>query len=400
MQVLIRAEIPDDREAIQRVQRLAFGRADEGWLVEALCAGGNVRVSLVAEIGGAVIGHILFSKLPIITINSDTSQRLQSECRLSGLALAPLAVLPDYQRRGIGSQLVRRGLELCREQGHSIVIVLGPQDFYRRFGFDSELARGLASPFSGRESCMAMELVAGTLNGVVGVVQYPPPFTRSGADESTDQKPGFVTPLNLVRGRVTVATGDGWSVSTEGYREDFNCCYSEGEEKKLKLNAYFVGNVVTLSLCQWRWDGAIGETELIDRDKRVLIIKRLVASVHPMFGLFTTTDTEPLEVEAGLRTPSKKTEVAGFALSDIGSVAQVDDSHVRFTRGHTTLTLPIEFSQTSDSQERAEIRYADLQHWDPPHHEFRLQSSEQSLVIRKLTEFVRTQRHCPLLVRK
>jgi putative acetyltransferase len=164
--LLIRIETPADQEGIRKVNRLAFGRDDEASLVDALRNGGYVRSSLVAEIDRQIVGHVLFSELPIL---SETAT-------FPALALAPMAVLPEYQRQGIGSELIRRGLETCREQRHRIVIVLGHPDFYRRFGFASELARRLNSPFSGKESFMAMELVAGALNGVSGKVQYPPPF--------------------------------------------------------------------------------------------------------------------------------------------------------------------------------------------------------------------------------
>jgi putative acetyltransferase len=87
-----------------------------------------------------------------------------------------MAVLPDFQRRGIGSKLVEAGLEACRKQGHKIVVVLGHPDFYPRFGFSAELAQPLKSPFGGGEAWMAMELVPGALEGVVGRVEYPPPF--------------------------------------------------------------------------------------------------------------------------------------------------------------------------------------------------------------------------------
>ena len=71
---------------------------------------------------------------------------------------------------------MRRGLEVCKEQGHRIVVVLGHPQFYPRFGFSSKLASALASPFGGGDSWMAVELVPGALNGVAGRVQYPPPF--------------------------------------------------------------------------------------------------------------------------------------------------------------------------------------------------------------------------------
>jgi putative acetyltransferase len=77
-------------------------------------------LSLVAEQAGRLVGHILFSDLPIIT----------GEGTVPALALAPMAVLPEFQNQGIGSALVRSGLEACRQQGHRIVVVLGHAHFY------------------------------------------------------------------------------------------------------------------------------------------------------------------------------------------------------------------------------------------------------------------------------
>src|SRR4051812_4691802 len=126
MSPVIRPERPTDHDAIREVNRLAFGGEDEARLVAALRDGGYVRVSLVAEEGGRVVGHVLFGDLPIVTAGG-TFQAL-------ALTLAPLAVLPSHQRRGIGSLLVREGLRACREAGHRIVVVLGHPDFYPRFG--------------------------------------------------------------------------------------------------------------------------------------------------------------------------------------------------------------------------------------------------------------------------
>jgi putative acetyltransferase len=167
---LIRPETAAEYEAIRRVNRLAFGQDDEARLVNAHRDGGYVRASLVAEQGGQVVGHILFSDLPIVT----------EAGTVPALALAPMAVLPAFQRRGIGSALVRRGLDLCRAQGHRIVNVVGHPHFYPRFGFSSKLASVLASPFGGGNYFMAVELVPGALDGVTGRVQHPPPFETCG----------------------------------------------------------------------------------------------------------------------------------------------------------------------------------------------------------------------------
>jgi putative acetyltransferase len=166
MSILVRPESTADHEAIRHVNRLAFGQDDETRLVDALRDGGYVRVSLVAERAGRIVGHILFSDLPIIT----------GAGTVPALALAPMAVLPQFQNQGIGSALVQKGLEACRQKGHRIVVVLGHTDFYPRFGFSPKLASHLESPFSGSDSFMAVDLVPGALDDMAGQVQYPPPF--------------------------------------------------------------------------------------------------------------------------------------------------------------------------------------------------------------------------------
>ena len=161
----IREEQPGDEPAIREVNRRAFGGDEEAVLVDALRAGGHVIASLVAVEAGAVVGHILFSPLPI-----EAADRT-----IPAAALAPMAVLPEHQRRGIGSALIRRGLELCREHGCSAVVVVGHPDYYPRFGFSAELAAHLHAPFSG-PAFMALEFTPGTLAGSNGTVRYAPPF--------------------------------------------------------------------------------------------------------------------------------------------------------------------------------------------------------------------------------
>ena len=165
MNLKVRPENAGDLEAVRDVNRLAFGREDEARLVDALRAGGFMRLSLVAEEGGRVVGHLLFSDLPI-----ETEQGM-----VHALALAPLSVLPARQRQGIGTLLVREGLRLCAERGHRVVVVLGHSAYYPRFGFSARLAERLKAPFAG-ESFMALELAPGALQGAVGEVRYPPPF--------------------------------------------------------------------------------------------------------------------------------------------------------------------------------------------------------------------------------
>ena len=167
MTILIRRELPKDRDAIRSVNQAAFGNDAEANLVDALRDGGFVAVSLVAEIDGKVVGYIMFSR---VMISGKTGI-------LESLSLAPMAVLPEFQRQRIGSKLVTVGLATCRALGHKIAVVLGHPEFYLRFGFSSELARPFESPFGGGEAWMALELVPKALEGVEGRVEYSSPFT-------------------------------------------------------------------------------------------------------------------------------------------------------------------------------------------------------------------------------
>ena len=163
--VTIRDERDGDQGEIGRINRLAFGGDDEARLVVALRDGACVRTSLVAEIDGKIIGHILFSELQIVSPQDS----------IPALALAPLAVLPEWQRQGVGSVLVRRGLDACRARGHRIVFVLGHPEFYPQFGFSAEAARKFETVYAGG-AFMVAELVPGALAGASGSVRYAPPF--------------------------------------------------------------------------------------------------------------------------------------------------------------------------------------------------------------------------------
>jgi len=169
--VSLREETPQDHAAIREVNRLAFGGEGEARLVDQLRADGFVIASLVAVEGVQVVGHILFSQ---VFIESGSGL-------IGAAALAPMAVRPERQRRGIGSALVRYGLEVCGQRGASIVIVLGHPGYYPRFGFSSQLAKRLRSPFADHpdftaEAWMALELVPGALDGVAGTVRFPDAF--------------------------------------------------------------------------------------------------------------------------------------------------------------------------------------------------------------------------------
>jgi len=162
---LIREEIPDDYAAVRELNRTAFEGEAEGQLVDRLREDGAVVVSLVAVEGCEIVGHILFSDLVV-----ETDQAV-----LHAVSLAPMAVAPKFQRRGIGSALMRHGLAVCRERGRSVVVVLGHPEYYPRFGFSTELAKNLRGPYSG-DAWMALELIPDALDGVQGTVRYPKAF--------------------------------------------------------------------------------------------------------------------------------------------------------------------------------------------------------------------------------
>ena len=161
----IRDETEADHAAVARLHRLAFRSGAEARLVDALRRSGAAVVSLIAECGsgGAVVGHVLLSRL---------------EAPERALALAPLAVLPDHQRRGVGSALARAALARARQGGWAAVFVLGDPAFYGRFGFSAEAALGYASPYAG-EHFQAAPLGPEPLPGV-GAVVYPVPFAALG----------------------------------------------------------------------------------------------------------------------------------------------------------------------------------------------------------------------------
>lgn len=166
--VTVRSETASDWPSIRRLNEAAFGTSEEADLVEALRRDGAVVSSLIAEVDGRIVGHILFSRMFIAGAAE----------RTSAVALAPMAVAPAFQRQGIGSALVRRGLGSLRESSERIVIVVGHAAYYPRFGFSRERAARLEHPFP-PNVFMALELQPGALDGVRGRVEYPAAFAIS-----------------------------------------------------------------------------------------------------------------------------------------------------------------------------------------------------------------------------
>lgn len=163
----IRAQTDDDLDAIRAVNDAAFGGAAESDLIDRLRADDLVIASLVAVEYGEIVAHILFSELEVVSNDQ--------KCRIRAAALAPMAVAPTHQRLGIGSELVRQGVEKCKENGIEAVVVLGHEKFFPRFGFSAETAECLKSPFSG-PFFMVLPLKSGIFDEFEGNVIYPDAF--------------------------------------------------------------------------------------------------------------------------------------------------------------------------------------------------------------------------------
>jgi putative acetyltransferase len=163
----IRAETPEDAVQVRRINELAFGQPAEADLVDRLRQACADSLSLVAEDEG-VVGHILFTPVVIES----------GERRVIGMGLAPMAVLPDRQRQGIGSRLVTRGLDLLRDRRCPFVVVVGHPEYYPRFGFAPASRLGLASQWEGipDEAFLAIILDPGAMAGVSGVARYRDEF--------------------------------------------------------------------------------------------------------------------------------------------------------------------------------------------------------------------------------
>jgi putative acetyltransferase len=163
----LRCETPEDIPTIHYINTAAFGRSNEADLLDRLRDHHALTISLVAAQDSRVVGHIAFSR---VTITSGTST-------IEALGLAPMAVLPAYQRRGIGSQLVEAGLKACHQTPYGIVVVLGHPHYYPRFGFAPAKPMGIVWEHDAPEGAfMVQEIREGVLAQTRGVVKYRPEF--------------------------------------------------------------------------------------------------------------------------------------------------------------------------------------------------------------------------------
>lgn len=166
---IIRHETAADRGRIHHVNAAAFGRDGEADLVDALRAAGALSVSLVAEVEGVIVGHVAFSPVRI--------ERAPEASSFVGLA--PVAVLSEYQRRGIGAELIRRGLAECAALGFDGAVVLGDPDYYGRFGFQPAAELGMKCEYDvPPEAFMSLPLSESGFSGCSGLVRYDAAFAN------------------------------------------------------------------------------------------------------------------------------------------------------------------------------------------------------------------------------
>jgi putative acetyltransferase len=161
--MLIRAETPSDRSSLRGVHARAFGQAAEADLVDRLRRDGDLLLSLAA-VEDRLVGHVVLSRLRV------------EQPGLRAAALAPLAVLPERQRQGIGSALVREALGRLAAAGEHLVIVLGDPAYYGRFGFAPEAVRALRTPYDG--PALQGLALGPDGRGARGRVRYAPAFAE------------------------------------------------------------------------------------------------------------------------------------------------------------------------------------------------------------------------------
>ena len=162
----IRPETEKDKTAIQQINQSAFETFAEATLVDTLREQCHPIISLIAEEDRKVVGHIMFSPVAL---------NRSSDIKIMGLA--PMAVLPNYQRKGIGAALVQAGLDECKKLGFGTVVVLGHTNYYPKYGFISAVQFGINCEYDVPEDAfMVLELEAGYLAGVKGKIQYHSAF--------------------------------------------------------------------------------------------------------------------------------------------------------------------------------------------------------------------------------
>ncbi len=168
MLINIREERPEDIAMIRGVNIEAFGRSQEANLIEMLRTNGGILLSLLATNEDQIVGHILYSA---VTVGS-------GERKIIGAGLGPMAVLPEYQRRGIGTKLIEFGTTRLKQSGCPFIVVLGHADYYPRFGFRPASDYGLKCEWSVPDNAfMALALNESKIRDLSGLAKYRAEFS-------------------------------------------------------------------------------------------------------------------------------------------------------------------------------------------------------------------------------
>jgi putative acetyltransferase len=169
--VTIRPEHPDDIVSVRALNEKVFGQPTEAAIVDSIRATCPDAVSLVAVDDSQIVGHIFFS--PVFVSGERGT--------IQGMGLAPMAVLPERQRQGVGSKLVQAGIDVIRERNCPLIIVLGHPEYYPRFGFVPASLHGLSCQWDGvpDEAFMALILDEATMTNVSGTIRYRDEFDQA-----------------------------------------------------------------------------------------------------------------------------------------------------------------------------------------------------------------------------
>lgn len=168
MNITIRQEQAGDAIAIRRVNEEAFGQSDEADLVDTLRQNCDDLLSLVAIEGNEIVGHALWS--PVTIESGKTISK--------GMGLGPVGVLPKFQRKGIGTGLIKEGIERLRSRGCPFIVVLGHPDYYPRFGFAPASGYGIKSEWDMSDSAfMVLWLDQSRAGNIQGTARYRPEFS-------------------------------------------------------------------------------------------------------------------------------------------------------------------------------------------------------------------------------
>jgi putative acetyltransferase len=164
MLITIRKENKNDHATIKQINDAAFGQPQEGIVVDKLRELDPNALSLVAEVDGKIVGHIFYSTAEIDYNNK----------KIVGMGLAPVAVLPEYQRQGIGKNLITQSIDMLLNQSIPFIIVLGHEEYYPKFGFEIASKYGITCQWEDvpDEAFMIMIIDSGIMKNIHGVAKY------------------------------------------------------------------------------------------------------------------------------------------------------------------------------------------------------------------------------------